>query len=167
MTFNLSSVVPAAYAPYVLPGSIVLITALVVILLLIGRRKGGAKLKKPKLGRRSELSDDSAVAGASLGERRTSVRRDGAVVEVVVASPALKGGRAGGYVLDRSTGGLKLALASGMAVGSTMQVTAKHAPDTTPPVTVIVRSCRNNGEHFELGCEFEKTPPWNVLLLFG
>ena len=22
-------------------------------------------------------------------------------------------------------------------------------------------------EFFEIGCEFEKTPPWNVLLLFG
>ena len=34
-------------------------------------------------------------------------------------------------------------------------------------VTVIVRSCRKNGDHYDAGCEFEKTPPWNVLLLFG
>ena len=48
-----------------------------------------------------------------------------------------------------------------------LQVKAKHAPDNTPFVTVLVRSCRPNDDHFELGCEFEKTPPWNVLLLFG
>ena len=34
-------------------------------------------------------------------------------------------------------------------------------------VGVVVRSCRKTGEFYELGCEFEKTPPWNVLLLFG
>ncbi len=32
---------------------------------------------------------------------------------------------------------------------------------------LVVRSCRKNGEFYEIGCEFEKTPPWNVLLLFG
>jgi hypothetical protein len=32
---------------------------------------------------------------------------------------------------------------------------------------MAVRNCRDAGQHFELGCEFERTPPWNVLLLFG
>jgi hypothetical protein len=54
-----------------------------------------------------------------------------------------------------------------MAPGSTMQVRAVNAPDTVGFVTVIIRSCRKNTDFFELGCEFEKTPPWNVLLLFG
>ena len=48
-----------------------------------------------------------------------------------------------------------------------MQVRAANAPETTPWVSVIVRSCRNAGQHFEVGCEFDRTPPWNVLLLFG
>jgi len=51
--------------------------------------------------------------------------------------------------------------------GGTMQVRAHNAPDTTPWVTVVIRSCRNTGKHFEVGCEFDQTPPWNVLLLFG
>jgi hypothetical protein len=54
-----------------------------------------------------------------------------------------------------------------IAPGTTLQVKAVNAPDTIGFVTVIVRSCRKNGDHFEVGCEFEKTPPWNVLLLFG
>ena len=40
---------------------------------------------------------------------------------------------------------------------------AMNAPDTVAFIAVIVRSCRQNGDHFEVGCEFEKTPPWNVL----
>ena len=34
-------------------------------------------------------------------------------------------------------------------------------------VAVVVRNCKPTGTLFELGCEFEATPPWNVLLLFG
>ena len=85
----------------------------------------------------------------------------------MAASPAFKNGTNSGYVLDRSTGGLRVALQAGMAPGGSMQIRASHAPETTPWVTVIVRNCVDTGEHFEMGCEFDKTPPWNVLLLFG
>jgi len=103
----------------------------------------------------------------SLSNRRNSLRREGAPVKVVLSSPSFKSGTNSGYVLDRSTGGLRIALQAGMAPGSTVQVRAKHAPENTPWVTVIVRNCKDTGEHYELGCEFDKTPPWNVLLLFG
>jgi hypothetical protein len=86
---------------------------------------------------------------------------------VLVTSPAFKGEVSTGYVLDRSTGGLRLALTTAVASGMTLQVRADNAPDNTPWVTVLVRNCRNAGQHYELGCEFDKTPPWNVLLLFG
>ena len=86
---------------------------------------------------------------------------------MLVTSPALKNEVASGYVLDRSTGGLRLALTVAVASGITLQVRADNAPDNTPWVTVLVRNCRHAGQHYELGCEFDKTPPWNVLLLFG
>jgi hypothetical protein len=158
---NLSTLL-SDWLPYLLPALIVLATALMVMLLLVNRRREGG-LKAPKL----KKGDASGAVGATASDRRNSLRRDGPAVEVEVTSPAFKGGAAAGYVLDRSTGGLRLALATGMAAGTALQVRAKHAPDTTPWVTVLVRSCRANDDHFELGCEFEKTPPWNVLLLFG
>lgn len=103
----------------------------------------------------------------SYADRRGTVRRDGAPVRVLLSSTSFRNGVNDGYVVDRSTGGLKLLIQSAMAPGSTMQVRAANAPDTVGFVTVIVRSCRKHTDHFELGCEFEKTPPWNVLLLFG
>lgn len=147
--------------PYLLPALIVLATALMVTLLVVGRRQKGLRLPKLK------EADAGLAVGATASNRRNSLRRDGPAVEVVVQSPAFTGGEAPAYVVDRSTGGLRLALATGLAAGTALQVRAKHAPDTTPWVTVLVRSCRPSEEHFELGCEFEKTPPWNVLLLFG
>ena len=103
----------------------------------------------------------------SFANRRASVRRDGVPVQVNLTSPTLRGGQNDGYVLDRSTGGLRVAVTAAIPAGTVLQVRADNAPDTVPWVTILVRSCRDTGPHFELGCEFEKTPPWNILLLFG
>ncbi len=159
---NLSQLLASEWTVYLLPGLIVVATGLMVTLLLVNRKREGG-LKPPKL----KPQEGSAAVAATASDRRTSLRRDGQAVEVVVQSPAFKGGASAGYVVDRSTGGLRLVLSTGMAAGTALQVRAKHAPDTIPWVTVLVRSCRPSEGHFELGCEFEKTPPWNVLLLFG
>jgi hypothetical protein len=103
----------------------------------------------------------------ALADRRGSVRREGPPVKVLLTSPSFRSKVDLGYVLDRSTGGLRIAMQLAMAPGSTVQARAANAPDTVPWVTLIVRNCRNAGQHYELGCEFDKTPPWNVLLLFG
>ena len=103
----------------------------------------------------------------SFANRRASVRRDGVPVQVVLTSPTLRTGQNDGYVLDRSTGGLRVAVSAAIPAGTVLQVRAGNAPDTVPWVTILVRSCRNAGPHYELGCEFERTPPWNILLLFG
>jgi hypothetical protein len=103
----------------------------------------------------------------SYADRRGSVRREGQPVRVTLAATVFRNGVADGYVIDRSTGGLKIAAQVAVAPGSTLQVRAVDAPDTVGFVTLIVRSCRKADDHFEFGCEFEKTPPWNVLLLFG
>ncbi|MCS7020447.1 MAG: PilZ domain-containing protein [Gemmataceae bacterium] len=103
----------------------------------------------------------------ALAERRASIRRSGAVVRVTVASPLFTHGITDGFVLDRSTGGLCIALTSEVPRGVVLKVRAAHAPDTVDYVNVIVRNCRRQDGYFEVGCEFEQTPPWNVLLLFG
>jgi hypothetical protein len=100
-------------------------------------------------------------------DRRGAIRREGATVRVTLASSTFRNGVSDGVVIDRSTGGLRIAMTAAVAPGTSMQVRAAHAPDTVGFVTVVVRSCRMTGDYYEVGCEFEKTPPWNVLLLFG
>ncbi len=150
--------------PLSLPVLVALAVILVVFLLFRGHRKKTGMLALAKTGGKGS---SWVTELPSLSDRRTSVRREGTPVKILATSPAFKNGTNAGFVLDRSTGGLKLALEAGMAPGSSMQIRATHAPETTPWVTVIVRNCTDTGEHFEMGCEFEKTPPWNVLLLFG
>jgi hypothetical protein len=106
-------------------------------------------------------------AELSYADRRGAIRREGQPVRVVLAANTFRSGAADGYVIDRSTGGLKIAAQVAVAPGSTLQVRAADAPDTIGFVTLIVRNCRKTDNYYELGCEFEKTPPWNVLLLFG
>ena len=103
----------------------------------------------------------------SYADRRGAVRREGTVVRVVLAAPTFRNGVGEGFVLDRSTGGLKINVATPLEPGTNVQVRAVNAPESIGFIGVVVRSCRKTGEFYEVGCEFEKTPPWNVLLLFG
>ncbi len=130
--------------------------------------------RKLLMGRSSGRRDDDRPSGlstmdenGSFGDRRNSLRREGQPVLVHIASPAFHGATRDGWILDRSTGGLRIQIESQVAPGTALQVIAENAPDTTPWVTAIVRSCKPVDRQFELGCEFETTPPWNVLLLFG
>jgi hypothetical protein len=103
----------------------------------------------------------------TYADRRGAIRREGQPVRVVLASPTFRNGICDAYVIDRSTGGLRIAVQTAIAPGLTLQVRALDAPEGVEFVAIIVRSCRKNTDYFELGCEFEKTPPWNILLLFG
>ncbi len=112
-------------------------------------------------------SGPNAFEESSFGDRRNSLRREGQPVHVHLASPAFHGSTRDGLVMDRSTGGLRIRLDSAVAPGTAIQILATNAPDTTPWVTAIIRNCKPVDRQYEIGCEFESTPPWNVLLLFG
>jgi hypothetical protein len=138
----------------------------VVVLLLLLRMKA----KKKDVLNSDDLlkpADGSGMSEDAFADRRGAKRREGAPTRILATSPVFKQKIETGWVLDRSTGGLRLALTKAVAPGSGLQVRAENAPDTIPWVNVIVRSCKNTGEHYEIGCAFETTPPWNVLLLFG
>lgn len=155
--------------PIVIGGGVAVIVLSVVFVMTYRRRGPGTATLTPPSS--TAVTQEKALSWAppeqSYADRRGAVRREGAAVRVVLSSPTLRNGVNEGFVLDRSTGGLRIAITTALAPGSTVQVRAENAPDTIGFVTVIVRSCRKAGDHFELGCEFDKTPPWNVLLLFG
>lgn len=143
------------------------VAVLVLTALFVLNRRRRAYTPPPPAPTGDEKALNWAPPEQSYADRRGSVRRDGAAVRVQVTSATLRNGMNDGFVTDRSTGGLRLVMPTAVAPGSTLQVRAANAPDNIGFTTIIVRSCRKNGDYFELGCEFEKTPPWNVLLLFG
>lgn len=154
-------------------GGVVAVLVLTGLFILHRRRREDGGLDAAALGVAggSGPKDEKALNWAppeqSYADRRGTVRREGAPVRVLLSSASFRNGVNEGYVVDRSTGGLRVVMNAAMAPGSTLQVRAANAPDTVGFVTVIVRSCKKEDDHFVLGTEFEKTPPWNVLLLFG
>ncbi len=71
------------------------------------------------------------------------------------------------FVLDRSTGGLRLAMAKPFPTGTILHARPGNAPEESLWVAMIVRSCKECGDYYEIGCQFEQELPWSQLLLFG
>jgi hypothetical protein len=103
-------------------------------------------------------------------DQRGMHRRHGNPVEVHVGTPENKKNTTLGSVLDRSVGGVRLAVFSEVEVGTVMSIKPVHADAMVPWVDVEVRSCRRSVEipdQFEVGCQYVKSPPYSIQLLFG
>src|SRR5262249_17741788 len=109
---------------------------------------------------------DPFVQG-SASEQRGTLRRGGNPAPVLISEKTPGGPVMHGWVIDRSMGGLCLTVDDAIPVGTLLTVRAVKAPSAAPAVDVEVKSCRRGKEEWELGCQFTKTPPWAVLLLFG
>jgi len=102
-------------------------------------------------------------------ERRRSIRRGGLPTPIlVIDSKAGKRAKATeAYVLDRSSGGLRLALERAFPAGSLLLAKPGNAPEGFEWVKLVVRNCREVGDYFELGCQFETDLELSRLLMFG
>lgn len=139
--------------------------AALVLVVMMSRWRMRVQSRKPHQS--IPAKDDWATPDPSFGNRRSSLRREGSPVEIYVSCTAFQNTTQQAWVVDRSTGGLRLTMDKGISPGMTMRILAVNAPKKTEWVTLLVRSCKPIEGHFELGCEFDQTPPWNVLLLFG
>jgi hypothetical protein len=102
----------------------------------------------------------------SFGERRVALRRSGSMVKVAVADEKLES-LVPGWVVDRSMGGLGVLLERPLESGLVLHVRPWDGGDMAPWVQVTVRSCQPEEGRWKAGCQFVKTPPWSVMLLFG
>jgi hypothetical protein len=111
-----------------------------------------------------------AVEAAKSGEQRVAFRRQGNPVEVLVAELDKKDAPAVGSVLDRSLGGVRLTLYDEVPVGVIMAIRPANCDALVPWTEVEIRSCRPSVEmpgRFEIGCQYVKSPPYSIQLLFG
>ena len=139
--------------------------------LLLGRRPRQTQREfgPPVLPGMSTGSADweSPLPSARHDERRRSMRRTGMPTPILVVDA--KGGRRAwdAYVLDRSSGGLRLALEKPCTVGSILLARPSNAPEGFEWVRVTVKSCREVGDYFEIGSQFESELELSRLLMFG
>ncbi len=128
------------------------------------RRRGVAPAAAPAGA--ATPSGDPFVTGPA-NDRRSSVRRGGHPVTVLLADPEEKAPPQSGWVVDRSVGGLCLMVPQPVPIGSFWKARPAEAPRTTPPVLVEIRTCVAAGAEWKLSCRFDKTPSYAVLLMFG
>ena len=99
--------------------------------------------------------------------RRSSVRRLGKTIKILVSDANAQAAPIHGWVCDRSMGGLCLAVPRAVEMNMILSVRTADAEASTPWIQVEVKRCSAQEGHWELGCQFVRTPSWNVLLLFG
>ncbi len=116
----------------------------------------------PKL---TAATDPFAAVGTH--ERRAASRRGGHPVTVDLNDPDEVRPSQQCWVLDRSLSGLCLMVPNALPIDSIWKVRPCNAPSTMAPVRVVVKSCTPDGVEWKLGCCFEKTPNYAVLLMFG
>jgi hypothetical protein len=112
----------------------------------------------------------TAVGTEKPKDQRGTFRRQGNPVEVYVATPETKEQPAIGSVLDRSMGGMRLAIFRAVEVGSVISIRPVSADSIVPWVDLEIRSCGPSTEipgQFEVGCQYVKSPPYSIQLLFG
>ena len=142
----------------------------ILVFLILGRR--GKKFHGPVVLPSSPAASPDWEAPHPLArhdERRRSIRRGGLPTPILVVD-AKAGKRAKAteaYVLDRSSGGLRLALERAFPAGSTLLAKPGNAPEGFEWVKLVVRNCREVGDYFELGCQFETDLELSRLLMFG
>jgi PilZ domain len=122
--------------------------------------------KPPPSEKQGQLAPDPFVFG-SASEKRVALRRTGQPTRVTIYTDAEEDKRYEAWVVDRSVGGLCLVVQHPFPEGTILNVRANHAPPQVPYVKVEVKRSQSSGDGYELGCQFLKTPTWNILLLFG
>ena len=112
----------------------------------------------------------TAAVAPKPKDQRNMHRRQGNPIQVHVAPPDDKNDPGVGSVLDRSMGGMRLALFNEVAVGTVISIHPVHADAIVPWVDLEVRSCKPSTEmpdQFEVGCQYVKSPPYSIQLLYG
>ena len=107
-----------------------------------------------------------AEADRMEAERRKFHRRGGTPVGVRVIDLHEQQIYREAVILDRSFGGLRLAIPVPIEIGTKIQIRA-HDANGVPWVLATVRNIRPNEEVFEIGCEFDCPPPASVMATFG
>lgn len=124
----------------------------------------------PQFDSSTEASKPPEPKKEPIKEKRNMFRRQGNPVEVQVAFPDDRTSPAIGSLMDRSVGGMKIAMFHEIPVGSIIVVRPERGGEMAPWVELEIRSCRPStemSEQYEIGCQYVKVPPYSIQLLFG
>lgn len=115
-----------------------------------------------------EAEEETPAASAPQArDRRSEPRRKGNLVAVHISDAQATAPPIEGWVVDRSQGGLGVLVDEAVALGTILSV---RPVKTRPParwIQIEVKSCRQERNSWNLGCQFVQRPGWNDLRHFG
>jgi hypothetical protein len=108
--------------------------------------------------------EEPPVIATGVDDRRSSPRKK-KLLKIIIRDEST-GEIFGGWVLDRSLGGMCLSIQRPIEEASLLAIRRPSAPESTPWVEMRVRNVRERESTWELGCEYIRTPPWEILVQF-
>ncbi|OAI55116.1 hypothetical protein AYO44_02970 [Planctomycetaceae bacterium SCGC AG-212-F19] len=100
-------------------------------------------------------------------EQRTAVRRKGNPVPVLLSNDGATIEPFQGWVLDRSTGGLRILVDQPVGVGTVLSVRPSKTHGSFPWIQIKVRSCKPERTSYAIGVQFVVKPAWGEMQAFG
>jgi hypothetical protein len=109
----------------------------------------------------------TAAAPPAATNQRTAPRRAGNPVPVLLSVPGSGGEPLQGWVLDRSSGGLRILIDQAFKADALLNVRPTKAHSSFPWIEVEVRSCQPERGSYNVGCQFTRKLTWAELQMFG
>lgn len=103
----------------------------------------------------------------TTAERRSAPRRKGNPISVYITNGSPASEAIEGWVMDRSTGGLRLLVDEAMTPGTLLNVRPVKALAHFPWIQVRVKNCFPERKSWSLGCQFLHKMTWEDLQHFG
>jgi hypothetical protein len=126
----------------------------------------GSRIEKPVKKETKGPRLDPFVHG-SAKERRRTPRRTGNQILVRIASLQGTENHGEGWIQDRSAGGICLSTTRPFLRDTKMKIRPVKAPEGTPWIEVVVKSCRRTGARWALGCQWPTSISASLMQFFG
>ena len=124
----------------------------------------GASRSLPEEGNAAQ--PELTPSPAPVQERRSWPRRK-RTLQILIQDAAGEEQPIPAWVMDRSLGGLRLAIDQPIEEGTILRVRRTTAPADIPWVEVQVKRLERKENAWELGCQFTRSLPWDLIMQFG
>lgn len=141
------------------------------------RSAPGADVRRARPTMDINLDEEAAVGNepaaeeeddeSKFADRRAQPRRKGNPVSVQVSNSGATTEPMQGWVVDRSTGGLRLLVDQEIKPGTVLSVRPSKSHPGFTWVQIKVKSCRPERSSYNLGCQFMRKLTWTELQVFG
>lgn len=130
-------------------------------------KQHGEELAQQLTRVRKKPAQTQPIRPLTTAERRSAPRRKGNPISVYITNGSPDSDTLEGWVMDRSSGGLRLLVDEPLPPGTLLNVRPVKALPHLPWIQVRVKNCFPERKSWSLGCQFLHKMSWEDLQHFG